>query len=159
LEKSYEQLSQVNEPVENPKLYAKADRGGIVTFIAKNFSEMSGIRSIESDMRLCDLFPGSGLGDDWMDHAVEQVSDGRTIQTEVTFNGAENRETAVAITIVPIYGDSNEVEELFVLGSDITRQKHAARTMRQKNRAEVEKKINHQKFRSVLILEGQEEER
>lgn len=159
LEKSYEQLSQVNEPVENPKLYAKADRGGNVTFIAENFSEMSGIRSIESDMRLCDLFPGSGLGDDWMDHAVEQVSDGRTIQTEVTFNGAENRETAVAITIVPIYGDSNEVEELFVLGSDITRQKHAERTMRQKNRAEVEKKINQQKFRSVLILEGQEEER
>src|SRR5690606_20947447 len=96
LEKSYEQLSQVNEPVENPKLYAKADRGGNVTFIAENFSEMSGIRSIESDMRLCDLFPGSGLGDDWMDHAVEKVSDGRTIQTEVTFNGAENRETAVA---------------------------------------------------------------
>src|SRR5690606_32774915 len=31
--------------------------------------------------------------------------------------------------------------------------------MNQKNRAEIEKKINRQKFRSVLILEGQEEER
>src|SRR5690606_12356089 len=70
-----------------------------------------------------------------------------------------NQETAVAVTIVPIYANGNEVEELFVLGSDITRQKHAEKTMRLKNRAEVEKKINQQKFRSVLILEGQEEER
>jgi len=31
--------------------------------------------------------------------------------------------------------------------------------MRRKNRAEIDKKINQQKFRSVLILEGQEEER
>ena len=31
--------------------------------------------------------------------------------------------------------------------------------MLRKNRAEIEKKINQQKFRSVLILEGQEEER
>ena len=159
LEKSYEQLSQINEPVENPKLFAKADRGGNVSFIAENFSELSGISSIESGMRLCDLFPGSGLGDDWMDHVVEQVSEGRTIQTEVIFNGAGNEETAVAVTIVPIYANGDEVDELFVMGSDITRQKHAERTMRQKNRAEVEKKINQQKFRSVLILEGQEEER
>jgi signal transduction histidine kinase len=159
LEKSYEQLSQVNEPVENPKLYAKADRGGNVSFISEMFSEMSGINSVKAGMRLCDLFPGSGLDDDWMDHVVEQVSEGRNIQTEITFEGAGNSETAVVVTIVPIYGNGNEVEELFVMGSDITRQKNAERTMRQKNRAEVEKKINQQKFRSVLILEGQEEER
>lgn len=159
LEKSYEQLSQVNEPVENPKLYAKADRGGNVNFISEVFSELSGVKSILADMRLCDLFPGSGFDDDWMDHVVEQVSEGRTIQVEVIFEGATSAETAVAVTIVPIYGNGDEVEELFVMGSDITRQKHAERTMRQKNRAEVEKKINQQKFRSVLILEGQEEER
>lgn len=159
LEKSYEQLSQVNEPVENPKLLAKADRGGNVTFVADAFSEMSGIGSVRSGMRLCDLFPGSALDDDWMDHVVEQVSEGRTLQTEIVFEGTGNSETAVAATIVPIYGNGDEVEELFVMGSDITQQKEAERTMRQKNRAEVEKKINQQKFRSVLILEGQEEER
>src|SRR5205085_11971095 len=39
LEKSYEQLSQVNEPVENPRVYAKADRGGNVVFISPLFEE------------------------------------------------------------------------------------------------------------------------
>jgi two-component system, NarL family, sensor histidine kinase DegS len=51
------------------------------------------------------------------------------------------------------------VEEWLVLGADITLQKQAELTMTEKNKASIEKKINQQKFRSVLILEGQEEER
>lgn len=159
LEKSYEQLSQVNEPVENPKLYAKADHGGNVTFLSELFTGISGLKEIAPGMRLCDLFTDTGLGDDWMDSIVEQVSEGRIVQSEIYCKGTGGEDLAAEITIVPVYGDNNEVEELFVLGSDITRQKHAEKTMRKKNRAEVEKKINQQKFRSVLILEGQEEER
>ena len=46
-----------------------------------------------------------------------------------------------------------------MMGTDITKRKAAEQNMNLKNRAEIEKKINQQKFRSVLILEGQEEER
>jgi two-component system sensor histidine kinase DegS len=35
LEKSYEQLSIVNQPVENPRLFAKADKGGNVNFVGE----------------------------------------------------------------------------------------------------------------------------
>lgn len=159
LEKSYEQLSQVNEPVENPRLYARTDRGGNVIFLSELFTSISGLSSIEPGMRLCDLFRDAGLDDDWMDNMVEQVSEGRTVQSEIFYKGTGGQTLAAAISVVPVYGDKSEVDALLVLGSDITRQKHAERTMRKKNRAEVEKKINQQKFRSVLILEGQEEER
>ena len=159
LEKSYEQLSQVNQPVENPRLYAKADRGGNVTFISELFSAVSGVSEVAHGMRLCDLFPEAGLDDDWMDGIVEQLSEGRTWHGEIVYQGSKGEELAAGITLVPVFGVSQEVEEWFVLGSDITTQKHAEKTMRLKNRAEVEKKINQQKFRSVLILEGQEEER
>jgi signal transduction histidine kinase len=159
LEKSYEQLSQVNQPVENPKLYAKTDRGGNVSFIAEIFSELSGVSRIIPMMRLCDLFKDSKLGDDWMDELVERVSEGKSWQGEVSFRGAGNQEKSVEILVTPVYGDDEEISELIVMGSDITMQRQAEKTMRQKNRAEIEKKINQQKFRSVLILEGQEEER
>lgn len=159
LEKSYEQLSQVNQPTENPKLYAKTDRGGNVIFIAELFSEISGVEEIAPMMRLRDLFNGAGLDDDWMDEIVERVSEGKSWQGEVSFKGDDGRSITTEINIIPIYREDEEVEELIVLGSDITKQKHAEKTMRLKNRAEVEKKINQQKFRSVLILEGQEEER
>jgi signal transduction histidine kinase len=159
LEKSYEQLSQVNQPTENPRLYAKTDRGGNVIFLSELYSEISGLEEIRPRMRLCDLFSGAGLDDDWMDSIVEHAAEGRVWQSEIAFKGKNADELFVEITVVPVIGGDGEVEELIVLGSDITKQKYAEKTMRLKNRAEVEKKINQQKFRSVLILEGQEEER
>lgn len=159
LEKSYEQLSQINQPIETPKLCAKADRGGNVTFISDLFSEAVGIQNISSATRLCELFPGSDLGDDWMDEIVESVSEGQSWQGEIHYTGADNFKRWAEVIVMPIFNENDEIEELMALASDITLQKQAEQSMRKKNRAEVEKKINQQKFRSVLILEGQEEER
>ncbi|HYC84961.1 MAG TPA: sensor histidine kinase, partial [Chryseosolibacter sp.] len=105
-----------------------------------------------------DLFPGSNLDDDWMDDLIEAVSEEKAWQGEVTFRGAGNEERWAEVIINPVFQD-NEVDELVILGSDITNRKQAEKNMMLKNRAAIEKKINQQKFRSVLILEGQEEER
>jgi two-component system sensor histidine kinase DegS len=158
LEKSYEQLSQVNEPVENPRVYAKADRGGNVVFISPLFDEVIGTKGNFQNMRICDLFPASGLDDDWMDEIIDTVSEGKAWQGEVQFESSAEEQRWAEIIINPVYGE-NEIDELVVLGSDITKRKHAEKNMGLKNRAAIEKKINQQKFRSVLILEGQEEER
>ena len=159
LEKSYEQLSQVNQPIENPKLYARTDRGGNVIFLSDLFAEISGIDQITPRMRLCDMFNEAGLGDDWMDEIVERVSEGKSWHGEIYYKGKGAAERWADIIVIPVYEELDEIDELLVLGSDVTLQKQAEKNMRLKNRAEVEKKINQQKFRSVLILEGQEEER
>lgn len=159
LEKTYEQMAIVNQPVENPRLIAKADRGGNVIFIAEAFAEIPGIHKIKSTTRLSDLFPQMEHPDDWMDNVVETVSEGRLWQGELRFLQASQKDCWFEVVIAPVYNDSDEIEELFVLGSDISHRKVAEHTMKRKNRAEIEKKINQQKFRSVLILEGQEEER
>lgn len=159
LEKSYEQLSIVNQPVENPRLYAKADRGGNVTFVAESFSSLSGKKSVRESIRLADLIEGMENPDDWMDEVIESVSDGGTWQGELHFEDAAKRDRWVEVIIAPVYHDKGEIEELVMMGSDITKRKAAELNMNKKNRAEIEKKINQQKFRSVLILEGQEEER
>jgi PAS domain S-box-containing protein len=159
LEKSYEQISQINEPVENPKLFAKSDRGGNVTFISPQFLALTGKRG-ENDLgRICDLFRGSTVDDDWMDDVIESVSDGNTWQGQLHYKSANGGSLWAEVSISPIYGDGGEVDELIVLGSDVTRHKLAEQSMSLKNKASIEKRINQQKFRSVLILEGQEEER
>jgi two-component system, NarL family, sensor histidine kinase DegS len=159
LEKSYEKLSQVNEPVENPRVFAKADRGGNVIFISPLFQELSLLKTTTfPSNRISDLFPGSNLGDDWMDDVVDTVSEGKAWQGEIRYKTSAGDERWVNVIVNPVYGE-NEIEELVILGSDITRRKQAEKNMSLKNRAEIEKKINQQKFRSVLILEGQEEER
>jgi two-component system, NarL family, sensor histidine kinase DegS len=158
LEKSYEKLSQVNEPVETPRVFAKADKGGNVIFISPLFQELAVINPKETVSRICDLFANSGLADDWMDDVVDVVSEGKAWQGEIRYQSRKGDERWANVIINPVYRE-NEIEELVVLGSDITRRKHAEKNMSLKTRAQIEKKINQQKFRSVLILEGQEEER
>jgi len=158
LEKSYEQLSQVNEPVETPRVYAKSDRGGNVIFIAPTLTDIIGKTGGEGRMRICDLFPGSGLASDWMDDVIETVSDEKSWQGEIAYRNVSGDETWADVIINPVYNET-EIDELVILASDITNRKRAEKNMMLKNRAAIEKKINQQKFRSVLILEGQEEER
>jgi two-component system sensor histidine kinase DegS len=159
LEKSYEDLSIVNQPVENPRLYAKADRGGSVTYVSESLAEINGISSPAQSALLSDLFPGMARPEDWMDNVVDVVSEGESWQGEIRFNSRHRKGCWVQVIITPVYNESDEVEELIMMGSDITQRKEAEQSMNVKNRAEIEKKINQQKFRSVLILEGQEEER
>ncbi|MBA4055284.1 MAG: histidine kinase, partial [Marivirga sp.] len=158
LEKSYEQISQINEPVENPKLFAKADRGGNVTFISQLFTDMTG-KSESYSLRICDLFEGSITDDDWMDEVIDTVSEGDHWHSQLRFKSIKGEVLWADVVITPVYNESGDVDELMIMGADITRHKKAEQSMSLKTKAEVEKKINQQKFRSVLILEGQEEER
>ncbi|MEQ8534064.1 MAG: sensor histidine kinase, partial [Imperialibacter sp.] len=50
-------------------------------------------------------------------------------------------------------------DELMVVGRDITDVKEAQMMARELNREKIEKSVNELRYRSVLILEGQEEER
>lgn len=159
LEKSYEQISHINEPVENPRLFAKADRGGNLFFLSQQFTNMTGIAAIAPGMRISDLFDNIDHAGDWMDELIEEMAENRHVQTQQRLRSAQGHELWAEIVVSPVYNDRGEIDELVVLGSDITRHKHAEQNMSVKTKAEIEKKINQQKFRSVLILEGQEEER
>jgi signal transduction histidine kinase len=171
LEKSYEQISHINEPVETPRLLAKADRGGNLFFLSQGFTSMTGVTTITPGLRIADLFDHLDHPGDWMDEMIEEIAEDHHVQTQqrlktvhsprstVHSSTARGDELWVELAISPVYNDRGEVEELVILGSDITRQKHAELNMSVKTKAEIEKKINQQKFRSVLILEGQEEER
>ncbi len=159
LEKSYEQISHINLPVENPRLLAKADRGGNIIFVTDLFEELAKKEIRDTGIPLTQLFDGIENPGDMMDEVVETVSEGNHWQGEVYFRDAKGGECWIDMTITPVYNDLNEIEELLILGTDLTMRKQAERNMNVKSRAEIEKKINQQKFRSVLILEGQEEER
>lgn len=156
LERSYEQLSVINQPAENPRLYAKSDIGGNVTFVSDIFQDLNG--GLEKADRLCDLFKGMAHPDDWMDEIIDNVSEGNSWQGEVRFHTLKGTECWVMLIIQPVNVDEAE-QELMILGSNITLRKKAEQSMNKKNRAEIDKLVNQQKFRSVLILEGQEEER
>jgi signal transduction histidine kinase len=121
--------------------------------------EMTGRLESLEPTRICDLFAGSSTGDDWMDEVVDTVSEGNHWNGQLHFISIDDQSLWADVVISPTYNESGEIDELVILGSDITRHKLAEQSMSRKNKASIEKKINQQKFRSVLILEGQEEER
>jgi two-component system, NarL family, sensor histidine kinase DegS len=151
----------VNQPPESPRLLARADRGGNVLFLADAFagSVAADARQAEGNLRLSDLFTGITDPGDWMDSIIDTVSDGNSWQGELVLAATDGTTPWMDVTITPVYEQQGQVAELLVLGTDITLRKEAEHGMKQKNKAEIERKINQQKFRSVLILEGQEEER
>jgi two-component system sensor histidine kinase DegS len=159
LEKSYEQISNISEPIENPRLFVKADRGGNLTFATQTFLDTVGLNDNITSLRICDLFEGIPDNNDWMDELIEKTSEANHFQSQMRLKSTQGKELWADVIISPVFNEQNEVDELMVMGSDITRQKSAEQSMSIKTKAEVEKKINQQKFRSVLILEGQEEER
>lgn len=159
LENSYEKLSHINEPPENPRLYAKADRGGNIFFISDLFAEVVGRRDVDKAVTIADLFDATEDAGDWMDDIIEHVSDGNSWQGLIQFNDIAGKQRWADVTVLPVFDEQGEIDELQIFGSDISKQKYAEQNMHVKTRAEIDKKINEQKFRSVLILEGQEEER
>lgn len=158
LERSYEQIAQINQPIENPRVFAKSDRGGNVTFISASFSALSG-NEMAANKRLCDLFHGLENPNDWMDELIDTVSEGKIWQGDIRFKNRQREECWVNAMATPVYNANGEIDELVLMGSDITKRKTAEQSINKKTQAEIDKRINQQKFRSVLILEGQEEER
>ncbi|MBI1770385.1 MAG: type IV pili methyl-accepting chemotaxis transducer N-terminal domain-containing protein [Bacteroidetes bacterium] len=158
LEKSYEQIAHINQPIENPRTYAKSDIGGNVTFVSPIFAAFPD-KTEWSKLRLCDLFATMKDPNDWMDDLIDRVSEEKIWKGEVHFRNVDMEECWAMVTVTPVFDQKGNIDELVMMGSDITLRKKAELNISRKTQAEIDKRINQQKYRSVLILEGQEEER
>lgn len=159
LEKSYEKLSSVNQPVDNPKLIAKTDRGGNISFISDFHLDVTKHKKENIGGTFVDLFPGNEDKEKIMDDLIDTVSEGTPWHKEIQFKDNKDRDLWMDVTVTPVFNNQHEITEMLVVGADLTKRKLAEMQMYKKDRVEIEKKIKEQKFRSVLILEGQEEER
>jgi len=159
LEKSYEKLSSVNQPIDNPKLVAKTDRGGNIKFVGDYYLDVTQYKKEEIRDTFVDLFIGYEDAEKIMDDLIDTVSEGTSWQKEIKFKGKEDNDLWMDVTVTPVFNNQNEITEMLVTGTDLTKRKIAEMQMHKKDKVEIEKKIKEQKFRSVLILEGQEEER
>ena len=158
LEKSYEQIAHINQPIENPRTYAKSDVGGNITFVSPAFVNFPD-KSEWNKLRLCDLFIAMKDPNDWMDDLIDRVSEEKIWKGEVHFKNKKGQDRWATITVTPVFDAIGNIDELVMMGSDITLRKKAEQNIHRKTQAEIDKRINQQKYRSVLILEGQEEER
>lgn len=160
LEASYEKISAISIPVSSPTLVARADRGGNITEVFPSFTRMLDGRPVAADGTVAQLMGMEGdVAESFMDDLIEAISDGGNAHREAIIKGHGGDSTYLDVHIVPIYADNGQVAHLNIMAADLTAKRLAEQGIYRKDRAEIERKINAQKFRSVLVLEGQEEER
>lgn len=159
LEESYERISGITLPVALPRLIAKADRGGNVYYVADPYIH----KFLGNDVAFKSIAHLFGLegesADDFNEQLIDTVANQQNWHKELIYNDRSKNKHYMDVSIVPIYGHDDEVDELHVFGADMTPRRLAEQNMYKKDRAEIERKVNEQKFRSILVLEGQEEER
>lgn len=160
LEASYEKISGITLPVSPPRLVAKADRGGNLMDIAPFYRQNFDPTSVPGNTTVAHLFGmREEAADDCMEQLIDAVADGRNWHREFIFKNTHGQKKYMDVHVVPVYTQTGDIDHLHVLASDLTQRRTAEQDIYKKDRAEIERKVNEQKFRSVLVLEGQEEER
>ena len=159
LEESYERISGITLPVAPPRLIAKSDKGGNLYYVSDYY-----LRSFSHEEQryktIANLFGLAGeAADDFNDQLIDVVSNLKNWHKELVYSDKSDEKRHMDIHIIPIYNQEGEVDVLQVFAADMTPRRLAEQDMYKKDRAEIERKVNEQKFRSILVLEGQEEER
>ena len=160
LGKSYQDLESVNLKPEEPSIFMKLDSLSNITFIADKFKKLIEVDEMKNaPTNLIEWLDQEGYRREFVEEVLNDVSVGKTWRGELRLNSASGDMLWFDTFIVPIASGQSAKEEIMVVGRDLTEIKEAQMRSREFNREQIEKKVKEQQYRSVLILEGQEEER
>nr|WP_287937205.1 ATP-binding protein [Algoriphagus sp.] len=158
LERSYVELALAGQESEDLQLLAKTDSSGNFTW----FSEQIDLSMEWNDQRPSNLF-------DWLKTQLpkegtlgkiqEILKEGKPWNGTLKLTNESGDFIWLRIYLIPTLDQNGQTEAIRIIGTDITEAKETKTKAREIQRERLEKKLKEQQYRSVLILEGQEEER
>lgn len=159
LEKSYQELADVQVEVEEPAVYAKTDASGNFVYYSDKFCKIMDGTPDELPQNLFKWLEEEGYGADHLANIQKMGAHGDAWYGEVKVTSCEGDFLWFNMSVVPVLNSNKEIEELMIVCANVTDKKEAEAKSHEINREKIEKKVKEQRFRSILILEGQEEER
>lgn len=159
LENSYQELAAINSAEEQPVVLCKATKNGDIADISDQFMEMLAYDIREKAGNFFEWLEKEGYGKDQVQHISCMTCEGKVWNGEVRVTSDEGDFIWLDINIVPILDEDEQVSAYNIVGVDKTERKEAEARAGEITREKIDKKVNEQRFRSILILEGQEEER
>ena len=158
LGKSYQDLEAVKIQPKSYAVLCKASEDGTVSW----WSEYMLLRFSDEDTpmpdSIFDLLEIEGPSGNFIGGVKKLLDEGKTWTGGVKLTEASGDFIWLDLSISPVNNRTGR-RELVVVGRDITEVKEAQMKARELNREKIEKSLNELRYRSVLILEGQEEER
>lgn len=159
LERSYQELAKVDVKEDQPTVYAKTTPSGEFTYISDPFADILGEYAQENKANLFEWLEQEGYARDQVQHIHQMVLKDEAWYGEVKATSDEGDFVWLDSTIVPTLNDLQEVESLNFICNDKTERREAEARSHELIKDKIEKELKEQRFRSVLVLEGQEEER
>jgi len=158
LEQAYQDLLEVDVVVEDFTVYAKCDKGGDFLHFSSRFEEVMEFEE-EKPSNFFDWLNEQGYDQEYLHSIQKMVLSGNSWNGELKVVNTTGDFIWLKINIVPAMNEMEQVETLMIISSNETEKKEAEAISREINKERIAKKVKEQQFRSVLILEGQEEER
>ncbi len=159
LEKSYQELADVQVEIEQPAVYFKTDASGNFITYSEKFCKIMDGTPDELPQNLFKWLEVEGYGTDHLANIEKMVTRGDAWFGEVKVTSCEGDFLWFNMSVVPVLNVHQKIEELIIVCANVTDKKEAEAKSNEINREKIEKKVKEQRFRSILILEGQEEER
>lgn len=158
LKKSFQDLAEVEIEVDDFEVFAKCHLDGSFSYFSEKF---------EGIMEFGEGRPGNfyawlesqGYTTKFVDKAKAILNQGNTWQGDIKITNEEGDFIWLKLHLVPIYGEAGVLKEMMVVCIDETEVKEAQARSQEIYKEKLDKKLKEQQYRSVLILEGQEEER
>lgn len=159
LEQSYQELAEVNTASAQPIPLAHTDLQGDFTDVTEPFRHLMEGDIRERHRNLFDWLTEEGYAPENV-HRIRQLSsvgDPWTGEVQVTSESGDF--VWLDLYVVPLLHRNGQTQQLLLVGTNRTDEKEARARSQEITRERIEKKLKEQRFRSILILEGQEEER
>ncbi|OJJ14744.1 histidine kinase [marine bacterium AO1-C] len=163
LETSYQQLADVDAEEEQPTLLIKTDTFGNITYFSEKLQNLLEFDHIP--INLFNWLENEGYQREFLDGLMDSVTAGESWNGEVKVQTQDGDFLWLNTHLIPVFNKPDNAElpeddiEMMVVGANVTELKEAKERSKEINRARIEKQVKEKQHRSVLILEGQEEER
>lgn len=159
LGKSYQDLEAVNLIPADPTTLMKLRPNGDIEYISDLFKQIMSINGAGFSKNIFDWFKEENLNDDFITSLRNILSRGEAWNGEINVTDLDGDLIWLDMSMQPVTNGITGESKILAIGRDVTEEKEAKQRSREINREAIEKRVKEQQYRSVLILEGQEEER
>lgn len=159
LETSYQQLADVDIEADQPTLFIKTDNYGAIGYFSEKFQQMLGFQQAQLPVNLFHWLEREGYQQEFLDGVMDLIQAQQSWNGELKVQTQEGDFLWLKAHLIPVLSKEGHSAEVMVVASNITELKEAQERSQEINREKIEKQVEQKQYRSVLILEGQEEER
>jgi signal transduction histidine kinase len=159
LEKSYEKLSDVEVETETSSLLGKIDKLGNFTYISEKLVDYLTWEYPPQILNFFEYLTQEGYENDFIESLKTLIVQENSWNGEIKLTTEEGDFIWLQLNIISTYDAFSNQYDYLIIGTNITELKEAKQRAYELNKAKIEEAVKEKQFRSVLILEGQEEER